>query len=387
MSINELTKRLNELGSSWEQFKQMNERRLSEISKSGNSDPLTLKQLEKINYNIDECKERIRQMEVSAARPDLGGVEKRTDDALCKYIRYGTEDSNLQRKALSVVSGTDGGYFVRGRALQYLSDKILATSPMRQLSSQETISTDSLDVVDDTGEAYAGWAQESEAPKDTNTPQIGKKTIYAYRLYAQPKATQKLLNDSAIDIESWLIDKIHERMSHVENTAFINGDGLNKPVGILNYNNGTKSGSVEHINSGADSIFTSDSIIKLIYSLPEEHSNNASFLMHRSTLQYIRSFKDASGRYLFQPGLTYGTVDTILGIPVYTADNMPKIAKDSKSIIIGDFKRGYKIVDREDITILRDPYTDKPYVKFYITKHVGGDIVNFDAFKILQLSA
>jgi len=228
---------------------------------------------------------------------------------------------------------------------------------------------------------------ESASRTDTNTPQINKKSISVHEIYAQPKATQKLIDDSAIDIESWIAEKVADIFSSTENSAFISGNGSGKPKGILAYTAGTAFGEIEQVDSEEDGVVTADSIVKLYYALKDEYAKNATFLMNRATVQAVRLLKESTtDQYLWQPGLAAGSPDTLLGVPVKQASDMPVPAADSLSIALGDFSRGYKIVDRVGMRILRDPFTDKPFVKFYTTKRVGGEVVNFEAIKLLKLA-
>ena len=258
---------------------------------------------------------------------------------------------------------------------------------MRQVASVEEVSSDALEIIEDKDAADAGWTTETGTRSDTTTPQISKKTIPVHELYAQPKATQKLMDDSSIDIESWLAGKLSDIFSRKENTAFISGDGVGKPRGILTYAAGTNWGEIEQINSGVSGSITADAIVLLTYALKEDYANRASFLMNRAAVQDVRLLKEATtNQYLWQPGLAAGAPDTLLGAPVIQAADMPTPAADSLSIAFGDFGSGYQIVDRTGVRILRDPFTDKPFVKFYTTKRVGGDVTNFEAIKLMKLA-
>jgi HK97 family phage major capsid protein len=293
----------------------------------------------------------------------------------------------LEQKALSVGSDADGGYLVTPQISETMAKIIFETSPMRQLASVTTVSSDSLDVIEDNEEADAAWAaSETASVTDTNTPQIGKVSINVYDLVAQPKATQKLIDDASIDIEAWLTQKLVDVFSRRENTAFISGDGSAKPKGILSYTAGTDAGEIEQLQSGTSGVVTADSLIKLYYALKDEYARNATFLMNRATAQAVRLLKDTTNQYIWNPGLALGTPDTLMGIPVALASDMPVPAANSLSVAVGDFKRAYQIVDKAGVRILRDPYTDKPYVKFYSTKRVGGQVINFEALKILKLA-
>jgi len=336
-------------------------------------------------------------MEASFRRPSFGdgGSLVLEDDlrtshkeAFRNYLRKGVEGDlcNLQTKALSVSSDPDGGYFVSPQLSANIVKTVFETSPMRQLASVEIISSDSLEILEDRDSAAAGWTGESTSITATTSPQIAKKLIPVYQLYAQPKATQKLIDDSAIDIEAWLAGKISDIFGRLENTAFISGDGIGKPRGILTYASGTSWGQIEQVGSGSSGAVTADKLLDLFYALKESYATNATFLMNRATVDAVRKLKDTTNQYLWNPGLMHGAPDTLLGVPVHQAADMPVPGSGSLSIVVGDFKRAYQIVDRSGITVLRDPFTDKPFVSFYTTKRVGGDVVNFEAIKIMSLT-
>ncbi len=396
MSIQEVTERVHSLGSAWEQFKQVNDARLSELERKGHADPLYLEHLAKINHALDQQKARIEQIETANARPgaSLAGSPVASEQqgeykaAFQNYLRKGMDAGleALQTKALSSTNA-DGGYLITSEMAQTIVQIVNESSPMRELARVETISTDSLDVIEDTQLPGASWVAESAARTDTTTHQIGKNNIETHEMYACPKATQKLIDDASIDVERWVAERVAEKFANLEATAFINGTGTGQPKGILQYTAGTDFGEIEQIQSGTDSTVTADSLIRLYYALKEEYAKNATFLMHRTVLQSVRLLKEATtNQYLWQPGLTIGTPDTLLGVPVKTAADMPTAGDASLSVAVGDFRRGYLIVDRVGIRVLRDPFTDKPFVKFYTTKRVGGEVVNTEAIKLLSLT-
>lgn len=399
MSISEVTDRVHALGNAWEQFKSVNDRRLAEIEKKGAADPLTVEQVNRINNVMDNYKSRLSQVETALSRPAAAmeyGVKfdspfkAEHKDAFCAYLRKGLDSqlAGLESKALSVSSDPDGGYLVTSNVSDRIVRTVTESSPMRAVASIETISSDSLDIIEDTDAAAAGWTSEGASVSDTDTPQIGKKNIPVHELYAQPKATQKLIDDSSIDIEAWLAEKVADIFSTKESTAFVSGDGVGKPRGILSYADGTSWGQIERIASGDAATITADGIINLYYALKEEYAGKGTFLMNRSVVQTVRLLKEATtNQYLWQPGLAAGAPDTLLGAPVMQAADMESISAGNKVIAFADFKAAYQIVDRTGIRVLRDPFTDKPFVKFYTTKRVGGDVVNFEAIKLMDIAA
>lgn len=395
MTTTEVKARIDQLGNAWEQFKEVNNRRLDEVEKKGVSDPLTNLHLNALGEQLNECKDRLGKMEAALCRPASEAKGKLVDDelnlsykeAFRNYLRKGSEGDlyNLQSKALSVASDPDGGYLVTPQLSANIIKTVFETSPIRQLASVENISSDSLEILEDKDQAAAGWTSESAPVTDTNTPQINKRSIAVHELYAQPKATQKLIDDASIDIEAWLAGKIADIFARMENNAFINGDGDGKPKGILSYNAGTNWGEIEQIASGVAGNVVADKLIDMFYKLKEPYATRASFMMSRTTVDVVRKLKDSSGQYLWCPGLALAAEDSLLGAPVYQSAYMPLPEANSLAIILADFKSAYQIVDRSGITVLRDPFTDKPFVKFYTTKRVGGDVVNFEAVKVMKL--
>ncbi|MFO0389883.1 MAG: phage major capsid protein [Alphaproteobacteria bacterium] len=398
MSISEITQRVHSLGNAWEQFKQVNDARLRDIERKGSADPLYLENLENISKSLDNYKQRLDHIETAYNRPLLGMEHSNVapaqageySKAFSNYLRKGMDAGleALQTKALSVGSDPDGGYLVTPTMSSKIVQSVFETSPMRQLASVETISTDSLELIDDHDQAAAGWTAETGAISETSTPTLAKRNITTHELYAQPKATQKLVDDAAVDVESWLSGKIADIFSRKENTAFISGDGVVQPRGILTYPAGTSWNQIEQVNSGVNGSVSADAIINLFYALKDAYSKRANFLMNRTVVQSVRLLKQTStNQYLWQPGFATGAPDTLMGVPVLMATDMPTAATGSLSIAVGDFKAGYQIVDRRGIRILRDPFTEKPFVKFYATKRVGGDVINSEAIKLMKFSA
>ena len=398
MTISEITDRVSALGHAWEQFKQVNDNRLRDIERKGHSDPLYEEHLNNISLAMDNYKQRLDQIETAYSRPTLGveveeykSHEKYSEysKAFRNYLRKGMDAGleALQTKSLSVGSDPDGGYLVTPTMSSRIVQAIFETSPMRQICAIETISTDALDLIDDHTSLTAGWTAETTViSTDTATPTIAKRNIPTHELYAQPKATQKLVDDAAIDVEGWLAGKIADIFGRTQNSAFVSGNGVGQPRGILTYASGTSWGQIQQVNSGTSGQVTADSLITLFYSLKDAYMRRAYFLMNRSTIQQVRLLKATTNQYIWQPSLVAGSPDTLLGVPVYMAADMPVAAAGSLSVAVGDFQSAYQIVDRQGISILRDPFTEKPFIKFYATARVGGDVVNYDALKLMKLS-
>lgn len=396
MTIQEVTEGMYALGNAWEQFKQVNDTRLNEIERKGSADSLHDGHLKKINDALDQYKSRLDRIETVQARPGRemsslgynGHDQSEYKAAFNMYLRKGMDAGleQIQSKALSVGTDANGGYLVPNQLADLIVQIVNESSPMRSLATVETISSDSLDIIEDVTDANAAWGDETTVRSaETTSPTLGRNTIDTFELYAQPQATQKLVDDASIDIERWIASKVADKMARLEATAFISGDGTTQPKGILTYTAGTSFGQIQQVNSGTSAVVTADSLMNLYYTLKDDYARNATFLMHRNTVQAVRLLKDTTNQYIWQPGLAAGRPDTLLGAPVALAADMPTPAASSLSVAVADFKRAYLIVDRIGIRTLRDPFTSKPFVKFYTTKRVGGEVVNTDAIKILKL--
>lgn len=397
ITIQEVTEGMYALGNAWEQFKQVNETRLSEIERKGHADPLHDGHLKKINDALDQYKSRLDRIETVQARPAremkslgyAGHDQSEYKAAFTSYLRKGSETGleQIQSKALSVGTDANGGFLVPNQMADLIVQIVNESSPMRALATVETISSDSLDIIEDTVDMDAAWGDETTVRSaETTSSTIGRNSIDTFEMYAQPQATQKLIDDSSIDIEQWIARKVADKMSRLEATSFISGNGTSQPKGILTYTAGTSFGQIQQVNSGVSAVVTADSLVQLYFALKDEYARRATFLMHRTTVQAVRLLKEATtNQYLWQPGLSAGTPDTLLGVPVALAADMPTPAASSLSVAVGDFKRAYLIVDRIGIRTLRDPFTAKPFMKFYTTRRVGGEVVNTDAVKLLKL--
>lgn len=398
MSREEMNEKLEKLGNSWEHFKQVNNERLLQLEKKNVVDPLTEIKLEKLNNMIEEQKSKIDSLEIAMSRPFSSNEEyKSREDVQYKsafngYLRKGIEEqlANIEiKRDLTTAIDTStsyGGYLLTPNIQKMVIDKIEETCVMRKICSVQEISSTSLDVIDSTN-MTPSWISEMGIINDTDTSIFTKKIITTHDLVAQPKVSQKLLDDTAIDLEEWLSNRLGNDFAGAEEDAFINGtgDSSNQPTGILKHVG--ESDGIDAITSeDTNNRFNESDIMNLYYSLGDKYVNDASFLMPRSAMKQVRMLKDeTSGKYLWNPALLSGQSDTLLGCPVYQSSYVPAVSKSTKSIIFGDFSY-YQIVDRIGIRILRDPFTSKPYIRFYTTKRVGGDVVDTKAFKALITS-
>jgi len=314
------------------------------------------------------------------------------------YLRSGDDDSLrglvLEGKALSTAVAADGGFLVDPQTADTIRSLLLSTSTLRAVANVVQIDATSFDVLIDRTEVGSGWATELAAQAETSTPTIERISIKLHELSAMPKASQRLLDDSAFDVEGWLAGKIATRFIRAEAAAFINGDGVDKPRGILLPAKVTNAswtwGSIGYVPSGAAADFPAvnagDTIVNLVYALGADYRTNATFLMNSKTAGAVRKMKDADGRFLWSDGLVAGQPSTLMGYPVLVCEDMPDIAANAFAIAFGDFNAGYTIAERPDLRILRDPFSAKPHVLFYASKRVGGDVTDFAAIKLLRFA-
>lgn len=315
--------------------------------------------------------------------------------AFSRYLRKDDAILNSdEKKALSVGSDPDGGYTVDPDTSGRMVEKIFETSPMRQHASVQIISTDSLEGEYDLDEAACGWVTETGSRAETDTPQLGVWRIPVHEMYAAPRATQRVVDDSAINIESWLADKVADKMARTENTAFVDGDGVGKPRGFLSYSSGTTlPGTIERFTTGVNGDFAADpagadKLISMIMGLKAPYRARANWFMNRTTIGGVMQLKDSNGNMMWQPSLVAGTPSTLLGYGVVELYDMPNYTTtDALAIAFGDMASAYQIVERQGTRVLRDPYSAKPYIIYYTTRRVGGDVLNFEAIKLLEFTA
>lgn len=314
------------------------------------------------------------------------------------FLRGGVERMEPdQAKTMFAGSDPNGGYLVTPDLSGRLVQKIFETSPMRQHASVQVIGTDALEGTKDLEEGSAGWVGERESRPATNTPTTGTWRIPVHELYAMPEATQRLLDDASVDVEAWLSGKVSRKMARMEGAAFVNGNGVNQPRGLLTYTTAATADAAraweqfQHIATGGATFGTApngvEKLLDVVHSMYPQYLANAKWAMNRLTLAEVRKLKDAEGNFLWLPSMEANKPSTLLGYGILDFPDFPNIGADALAIGFGDLGETYQIVDRAGITVIRDNLTNKPYVRFYTSKRVGGAAIQFESYKFLKFSA
>jgi HK97 family phage major capsid protein len=367
--------------------------------------------LSEFNRFQDEVKSTLKHQEerltmlnaktMSYGRPALSAraeVEAPHQKAFNAYLRSGDDDGlrglTLEGKAMSTAVAADGGYLVDPQTSERIQSLLLSTSSLRSIANVVQVEATSFDVIVDRSEVGSGWATETASTTETATPVIERISIKLHELAAMPKASQRLLDDSAFDVEGWLAEKIATRFIRAEAAAFINGDGVDKPKGILLptkvANASWTWGSLGYVPTGAAADFATtnavDCIVNLVYALGADYRANSAFVMNSKTVGAVRKMKDADGRFMWSDGLAANEPARLIGYPVLVSEDMPDVGANTYPIAFGDFRAAYTIAERPDLRILRDPFSAKPNVLFYANKRVGGDITDYAAIKLLKVA-
>ena len=392
---------IQEIGTAFNEFKKSNDERLAKLEKGEGVADLEAK-LAQINDKISEqeaLKEKLEALEKKTARPGQFAQGKEQADeyksAFELFMRKGDESAleELQTKAMSVGSDADGGYSVPEQLDRNISATLKDDVVMRSVSNVITLSTGEYKKLFNLHGANSGWVGETDARPNTNGPKLAQISPFMGEIYANPEVTQKLLDDSFFSIESWLLSEIRDEFAEQEEAAFTHGDGVNKPKGYLAYGMDTKKddarafGTLQKFTAAAANAITGDELITMVYGLRKKYRRGARWMMNGNTIAAIRKLKDSEGNYLWAPGLQSGQPSNVLGYTIAENEEMPDLAAAQNAIAFGDFRRGYTIVDRIGTRILRDPYTNKPFVSFYTTKRVGGMLTDSNAIKVLTLKA
>ena len=392
--------------SAFESFREANDDRLGQLEKRMSADVLSEEKVDRINRALDEQERRMERLTLKEMRPPLGGaggVERRGAmpsehrTAFERYVRGGDEQGlrRLEEKAMSGLVGADGGFLVPDETANEIGRRLIAISPIRSIATVRTVSAAVLKKPFAISGAQTGWVGQTAVRPQTDAPQLAELSFPTMELYAMPAATNALLDDAAVDIDSWIGEEVEQAFASQEGAAFVNGDGVAKPKGYTTYPTVSEAnwawGSVGTVATGADGGFlpgaAADCLYDLVYALKAGYRQNASFVMNRRTQGAVRKLKDADGNYLWQPPVAAGGRASLMGFAMVEAEDMPDVAAGSKAICFGDLARFYLVVDRQGVRVLRDPYSAKPYVLFYTTKRVGGGIQDFDAAKFLDFSA
>ena len=445
----EFKETIDQIGRAVEELKATQEREISELKKGGVT-PETKDALNKLNKRIDDLhdlkasaenleakfaaeKKHVDELEKRLGRMSLGTPEaeatqtkllqrfaaelkshaamlsrplpadptaedlKAYQSGFRNFLRKG--DRGLapdEVKAMTAGSDNEGGYLVTPDTSGRIVTRIFETSPLRAVANQITIGTKELEGIYDTDEATSGgWVSETGTRAATAAPTLGKYVIPVHEVFAMPEATQQLLDDSSIDVEAWLAEKVADKLTRVENKSFIDGTGVGQPRGFTTYTmaataDATRTwGQIEYLFTGAAGDFAAsnpaDKLFDLIQAFKAGYLDNAVFATTREVIAKIRKFKEATtNAYIWQPGLQKGQPEQLLGFNVMKFQDLPALSSNSFSLWLADWKQAYQIVDRQGFRVLRDPYTNKPYIRFYTTRRVGGQVIQFEAIKALK---
>lgn len=385
------------LGKKFDEFKGANDKRVDALEAekgklSGQVEALNGKLTE-----LDALKSELEKELAGIKRPG-GNADKVVSEhkaAFMQFVRKGKDDGlgELQAKALQTTVEADGGYAVPEELDRAILELLRDESPMRQVCSQITVSTPDYKKLVNLGGAGSGWVGETAARPATGTPTLAQIAAVMGEIYANPQATQTSLDDMFFDAEAWLNAEVAREFSEQEGLAFLTGNGINKPKGLLAYTMALTAddvrafGTIQNVKSGTAGDFDADDLVKLVYTLRKGHRAGATWMLPNMTLFKIRTMKDLEGNYIWRPGIEVGQPSSLLGYGVTENEDMPAIAADANAVLFGDFRRAYTIVDRIGTRVLRDPYTNKPNVGFYTTKRVGGMLTDSNAVKVLTLSA
>lgn len=390
----EISGMFNEFMSAFEEFKVTNDNRLKELEQRGSTDVVVEDKLNRLNAALDGHKGALDRAMVERTRPALEGISfsgqgnDEYKEAFSSYVKRGEE------KALSIGSNPDGGYLVPDETELEIARLLTDISPIRAIAGNRMVSTSVYKKPVSIAGPAVGWVGETGVRPETSSQTLAEISYPTMELYAMPAATSAFLDDAAVDVGQWIADEVNAAFAEQETNAFINGDGINKPTGFLSETSVAEGswswGNIGYVPTGeAGALLTgaeSDALIDLVYSLKSGYRQNASWVMNRTTQATVRKLKDADGNYIWQPSLSPNGRATLLGFDLVEAEDMPDVAADATAIAFGDFRRGYLVVDRRGVNVLRDPFSSKPYVLFYTTKRVGGGVSDFDAIKLLKFA-
>jgi HK97 family phage major capsid protein len=357
--------------------------------------------IEGLESEVAALRGRLDGALLAVRRPALDGVKGGEADPVRaafvdRYLRQGLE-AGVELKSFSGASGAAGGYAVPREIDQLIDATLKSISPIRAIANVVRTGTAGYRKLVTAGGVVSGWASETGSRGETGTPTFNEIVPPSGELYANPAASQAMLDDAQFDVEGWLAGEIAREFANAEGSAFVNGNGTNKPKGFLTYTATSEAdsvrafGSLQYVASGAAGAFPAsspqDKLIDLVQSLRAPYRQGAVFVMNSATLASVRKMKTSDGAFLWSPSLAAGQPATLLGYPVVEAEDMPDIAAGSLSIAFGNFQAGYVIAERSETSILRDPYSNKPFVNFYAVKRIGGAVANSEAIKLMKFAA
>jgi len=347
-----------------------------------------------IEVKADALEASFEQVEMlqPVERPVLSRAQPGAAVAFEGFVRTGNV---VEMKSFTGATGASGGYALPREIDEVIDRTLKAVSPIRSVANVVKVGTAGYRKLVTTGGAPSGWASETDARPETGTPTFIEIQPSMGELYANPSASQAMLDDAQFEVEAWLGEEIAMEFAAAEGAAFVNGSGASRPKGFLQYPTATTTdatrpfGTLQYIASGGAGDFVAnpqDRLIDLVQALRTPYRQGAVFVMNSATLARIRKFKTTDGAFIWQPSLSAGQPATLLGYPVVEAEDMPDIAANALSIAFGNFKAGYLIAERSETSILRDPYSNKPYVNFYATKRIGGCVSNSEAIKLMKFA-
>ncbi|ORE96465.1 phage major capsid protein, HK97 [Stappia sp. 22II-S9-Z10] len=393
----ELNNAFGEFMGAFEVFRETNDRRLADLEKKG-ADVLTVEKLARVEAALDAQQRRMDEMVLRGSRPAMmGGIPvqaNETKSAFSAFVRSGDEQAMRQLETKAMTS--DGGLAMPIEVEAEVMRRLSEVSPFRQIATVRSISSTSFRKAVPNGLTGA-WAADETSARTADATSLKALNFPTGELYAVPAASSVLVEDAAIDIGEWLASEIEMVFADQETKAFVIGNGTTQPKGIITYAGTGVEGDLDAetigvkktgVNGAFPTVAPSDALVDLVYSLKATYRQNAHFVMNRSTQAHIRKLKDGEGEYLWTPPSVPGGRAGLMSFPIVEAEDMPDFnTTGANAIAFGDFRRGYLIVDRQGIKVLRDPYSAKPNVLFYTTKRVGGGVQDFDAIKLLQFAA
>jgi HK97 family phage major capsid protein len=394
------------MAKAFEEFKSTNDARIAEIEKKGSVDPLVEEKLKNVEADLDRLEdvnqkltarlneqksvdEKLERFETMLKRPESGASVQEIDmstKAFEKWLRKGKDNMEPDEvKALSVSTDTSGGFLAPHEYVEELIKTITEITPFRSAARVRSTSQKSIKMPSRTATFSAAWVAEQGTRSETTGYTTALDEIVAHELYALVDISEQLLEDAVFDVEAEMNQEFAEQFAKAEGASFVNGDGSGKPEGIL------VNSDVSTVNSGAASTLTGDGLLDLVHSIKSDYASNGLFMFNRSTLADIRKLKDTAGQYVFQAGmmLTAGVPNTILGYPYVEAPDMPDVAAAAKPVAFGDFGRGYLVLDRTSLALLRDPFTQATTgnVRYVARRRVGGQVIQAEALVTQTISA